>query len=241
MIKGAEIYLIITLTLITITLKAQNILVGAGAGGGTFEMNSTKEYDQTIVNLLPFKPVLTDNFPPYFFYKTEVIYCFPKILAVGMNFHSTSTGSRLTLADYSGYYIHDNVQKGLFPGLKIILGKAPGKSNGLNLILEGGVSFSTMDETIDLAVADESYTDVAKYKAQGFFVQPGICYFRNIFSQVKLSMNISYYYGFEKGYHMPDEKDQKLFNSETGNRIKPQWDGIRVGITAYWGFHNNSN
>ena len=240
-LKYTKIYLVIALLVLTKALEAQNLLVGAGIGGGTFEMNSIKDYDQTIVNLLPFKPVLTDNFPPYFFYKAEVIYCFPKILAVGLNFHTTSTGSRLTLSDYSGYFTHDNVQKGLFPGVKIMLGKAPGKSDGFNFLLEGGAAFSTMDIKVDLTVADESQTDNANYKAQGFFVQPGICYFRNIYSNVKLCANISYYYGFEKGYHMPNEKDQKIFNSETGKQIKPQWDGIRLGITAYWSFRNNLN
>ena len=239
-LKYSKIYLIIALMALTTALKAQNLLVGAGIGGGTFEMNSIKDYNQTIVKLLLFKPVLTDNFPPYFFYKAEVLYCFPKILAIGLNFHTTSTGSRLALSDYSGSFEHDNVQKGLFPGVKIMLGKAPGKSNGLNLLLEGGAAFSTMDVERVFKLADESQTDQIDYNAQGFFVQPGICYFRNIYSNIKLCANVSYYYGFEKGYHLPNEKDQKLFNSESGKPIKPQWDGIRFGITAYWSFRNNA-
>jgi len=70
----------------------------------------------------------------------------------------------------------------------------------------------------------------------GIFVQPGICYFRNITSRIKVCANISYYYGIEKGYHLPHVKNARLINSETNEPIKPQWDGIRLGITAYWSF-----
>ena len=66
-LKYAKIYLIITLMALTTALKAQNLLVGAGIGGGTFEMNSIKDYNQSFVKLSPFKAVLTDHCPPYFF------------------------------------------------------------------------------------------------------------------------------------------------------------------------------
>ena len=40
-------------------------------------------------------------------------------------------------------------------------------------------------------IAAESQTDQVDYKALGFFVQPSICYFRNIYSNVKLCANVS--------------------------------------------------
>lgn len=239
-LKNTQIYLIIALTVLSTALKAQNILVGAGIGGGTFKMNSTKEFNQTIVDLLPFKPVLTDNFPPYFIYKAEVLYSFSNILTVGINLSTASTGARLSLADYSGKYTFDNVQKGIFPGIKVFLGKALGESNELKFSLAGGASFSTMKINEEIKVFDESNTDKQDFNAQGLFVQPGICYFRNIVSNIKIGVEISYYYGFEKGYHVPNEKKQKLYNTDTGKSIKPQWDGIRLGITAYWGFITSS-
>lgn len=224
----------------TTTLKAQDLLFGISGGGATFGMKSTKEFNQTIVSLLPFTPSLTDNFPPYFFTKGEFLYCFPKNLALGLSFSSTSTGSRLTLSDYSGKYTFDNIQKGLFPGIKILVGKAPGKSNGFNFSLEGGVAFSKMNIKEELKISEESTTDKMDFTATGFYIQPGIYYFRIINSKIRLSANLSYYYGIEKGYHLPKSKDQRLFNSTTQEPVKPQWDGIRLGLTAYWRFRNNS-
>ena len=231
-----KIYLFAALMAATYSLTAQNILVGLGSGGGTFEMSHEKAFNQSTVNLLPFKPVLMDNFPPYFFYKAEVLYSFPHTFAVGVNVSTTSTGSRLSLADYSGKYTMDQQHSGIFPGIKILLGEAPGKSNGLNLSLEGGFAFSTMKVDEKATVLEETVTNNDKFKATGFYAQPGLCYFINISSKVKICANVSYYKGFEKGYHVPGERDQKIVNSETFVPIRAQWDGIRCGITAYWNF-----
>jgi len=227
-------FLFTILIFATLTLKAQTILFGLGGGGGTFAMTSAKAFNQTLIQLLPFKPVVKDNFPPYFFYKAEAIYCLPRDLAIGINVSTTSTGSRLSLADYSGKYTLDNIQKGLFPGIKIVYGNWQGYPNGINFSLEGGAAFSKMTVTEDLKVFDQSTLNNEEFTALGFYVQPGLCYFKNVIPQLKLSANLSYYYGFEKGYHLPGDKNQRLYNSSSQQPIKPQWDGLRLGITAYF-------
>jgi len=229
-----KLSLFVIVILATTTLKAQNIFVGGGGGGGTFGMNSVKEFNQTIIKQLPFNPVLKDNFPPYIFYNGEVIDSLTENLAVGINLSTTSTGSRHSLADYSGHYTFDNIQKGFFPGIKIFYGAESGCLNEFNLLIEGGVSFSNMIINEELKIFEEFQSDKMELEAMGFFFQPGICYFKNITPRIKVCANISYYFGFEKGYYLPKEKNQILYNQETGKPIKPQWDGIRLGITAYW-------
>lgn len=239
-LNNLKLFLAMTLIVITTTLKAQDLLIGISGGGATFGMKSTKEFNQTIVSLLPFTPVLTDNFPPYFYIKGEFLYCFHKNLALGLNVSSTSTGARLSLADYSGKYTLDNIQKGYFPGVKLLLGEAPGTSNGINFSLEGGVAFSNMIIKEDMEISGESASDEYELSAMGFFVQPGLNYFLCINSKLRFSADLSYYFGIEKGYHLTGSKDQKLLNSKTRKPIKPQWDGIRLGITAYWCLWNNT-
>lgn len=227
-------FLLTLLLFATLALKAQTILFGLSVGGGTFAMTSTKSFNQTLIQLLPFKPVVIDNFPPYFFYKAEAIYCLPQDLAIGINISTTSTGSRLSLADYSGKYTLDNVQKGYFPGIKILYGNWQGQPNGINIALEGGAAFSKMIVTEDLKVFDQSSLNNEEFSALGFYVQPGLCYFKNIIPRLKLCANLSYYFDIEKGYHLPGDKNQRLYNSTSQQPIKPQWDGLRLGITAYW-------
>jgi hypothetical protein len=217
-------------------VQAQNILVGLGGGGAAFSMNSAKTYNQEVAELLSFTPKLTDNFPSYYYYKAEVLYSFGKIIAAGINVYTTSTGSRLTLSDYSGKYRFDNRQKGIFPGIKLLFGKAPALANGLCFALEGGLAVSSMTFDEDLSVFEESQTYTQDFKSFGYFVQPGIYYYHQIIPNVQLAVNASYYLGMEKGYHIPGEKDQVIRSSKTNKEIKPEWDGCRAGVTVYWNF-----
>lgn len=232
--KYFKTYLLLVFILSATTIKAQDILFGASFGGGTFSMNSTKEFNQFISSGLPFKAELTTNFPPYFFLKVEALYSLPKNFAVGVNFTSTSTGARLSYADYSGNYKLDNVQNGLFAGIKILNGGAPGKVTGFNLGLEGGVALSKMKIDETMKVFDQATSDNTRVNSMGFYVQPGVYYFIVPKSQFRFSANVSYYFGIEKGYHLPNQKDAQLINPDTQKQIKPQWDGVRVGVTAYW-------
>jgi hypothetical protein len=226
-------YLVLVFIIIVSTVKAQDNLIGASFGGGTFSMNSTKEFNDDISSGLPFKTELTTNFPPYFFYKAEVLHCF-KNFALGVNVSSTSTGSRLSYADYSGSYKLDNVQHGLFAGIKILDGQAPGKVTGFNLGLECGVAFSKMKMDEKMKVFDQTISDSTRDNSMGLYVQPGVYYFIVPKSHFRFSANVSYYFGIEKGYHLPNKKDAQLINPDTQKQIKPQWDGVRIGVTAYW-------
>ena len=89
-----------------------------------------------------------------------------------------------------------------------------------------------------MQISRESTSDEKKSRAMGFYIQPGLNYFLRLNSKVRFSADLSYYLGIEKGYHLPGSKDQKIYNTTTGKPIKPQWDGIRLGITAYWNLTN---
>ena len=232
-INNLKLYLFVALIIATTSLKAQDLLIGVSGGGATFGMNSTKEFNKVLIKVLPFTPILKEDFPPWIFSKAEVLYCLPKNLALGLTFTSTSTGSRYALSDYSGSYKFDNIQKGLFPGIKVLFGKAPGTSNGINAAFEAGVAFSSMTIKENLTISTEPTSDKSDLKAMGFFIQPGVYYFHVINQKIRLSANLSYYYGIEKGYHLPGNKDQQLINTETNKQVKPQWDLIRVGISAF--------
>lgn len=232
----------ITVATITIVLAlfvsnatvAQKILVGAGGGYATFSMSDTKDYNQWVQNNLPFTPVVTDNFPAWYFLNAEALYCFPRLLAAGLKISTTSTGSRLSLADYSGEYTFDNQQNGWFSSVKLLLGKAPGTHSGSAFSLEGGMAFSTMTFDEEIVVADLESSDEMEFRARGFFIQPGLNYMQLVGEHLALSANVSYYLGFESGYFVKGNKDRKITNDETGEKIKPNWNGLRVGLVLYW-------
>lgn len=218
----------------TLFAGAQKMMLGAGAGYGTFSMSDTKDYNETIQNTLPFTPVLTDDFPGWFYFGGEMLYSFPKNIAAGITISTTSTGSRLHLADYSGEYTFDNLQRGWFPGVKVLLGKAPGQQNGLCFSAEAGMSFSSMHFDEKLLVYEEDASDQGDFSAHGFFIKPGVSYLQNLGQHLILSANVSYYLGFESGYFVNGHSDQKISNPETDEAIKPNWNGLRAGLVLYW-------
>ena len=217
------------------SVGAQKILFGAGGGYATFSMSDTKTYNEWVQGNLPFTPVLTDNFPGWYFIQAEALYSFPKILAAGLKVSGTSTGSRLHLADYSGEYTFDNQQHGWFPGVKLLLGKAPGRTNGPCFSLEGGMAFSSMTFDEKIVVYEEETTDNGEFSARGFYVQPGLTYMQHVGSHFVIAANVSYYLGFESGYFVRGHNDQKITHPDTGEKIKPNWNGLRAGIVVYWG------
>lgn len=233
--KLIKLTVILFLIFLANTTDAQKFLIGAGGGYATFTMNDLKDYNEWVQNNLPFKPALTDDFPGWYFLNTEVLYSLPKIMAAGLKVSTTSTGSRLHLADYSGEYTFDNSQSAWFAGIKLLLGEAPGKKNGPCFSLEGGMGYSSMNFDEEITVYDEEQTDSQDFNALGFYVQPGLCYLQKAGKHIILSANVSYHLGFEKGYYVKGEKDFKITNPETGDKIKPDWNGLRAGIVVYWG------
>ena len=236
MTNSLKITAILLTVLFVNTAVAQKFLLGVGGGYATFNMSDTKDYNKSVQNNLPFTPVLTDNFPGWYFFNAEALYSFPKILAAGLKVSTTSTGSRLHLADYSGEYTFDNQQKGWFPGVKLLLGKAPGRQSGFCASMEGGMAFSSMTFDEKMVVYDEQTDDHQEFSARGFYVQPGLNYMQHVGEQIILSANVSYYLGFESGYFVKGHSDQKITNNDTGKKIKPDWNGLRAGIVVYWAF-----
>ena len=214
---------------------AQKILFGAGGGYATFSMSDLKDYNTTVQNNLPFSPEVTDNFPAWFYLNADVLYSFPRLVAAGLTVSTTSTGSRLHLADYSGEYSFDMQTHSWFPGVKVLLGKAPGRTNGPCFSLEGGMAFSSMSFDEKIAVYEEETNDQQDFSAHGFFVKPGLTYMYHVGSQLIVSANVSYYLGFESGYYVKGNSGQKITNTDTGKRIKPNWNGLRAGLVLYWG------
>ena len=213
---------------------AQKILLGFGGGIAKFNMSDTKEYNRWVQQDLPFTPSITDDFPDWYFFNAEALYSFPKFIAAGLNVSTTSTGSRLHLADYSGEYTFDNVQKGWFPGVKILLGKAPGKQSGPCVSLEGGLAFSSMSFTENIAVYEQQYNDEKEFSAVGYYIRPGVAYMQHIGKHIVVSANISYHLGFESGYYIRGKSDQKIKFIDTDENIKPGWNGLRAGMVVYW-------
>ena len=103
----------------------------------------------------------------------------------------------------------------------------------LNLYSDVGISFSKLKLTEYFMVLDQKLTDKSySYKAQNYFFEPGF----NI-SNTVLFLNVGLYSGYligfgKQAHYTNNDKKVKLYSPETGESIKPDWNGFRFGISV---------
>lgn len=222
------------LLILSASLSAQRFHLGLGSGLGTFNMSDSREFNLAVLESLPFEAKLTDNFPPFLIYRGEIVYDFPKVVSLGFNVSSTSTGSRICVSDYSGSYVFDNLQKAYACGLKTMAGSVLARRQRFCCSLEGGVIWSFLTLKEDFTIFDVASNNVTDCRSFGLYIQPGLNYLWQVASWCTLGGNVSYLVDIQNNYHEKGDKNKTLFNTKTKEPIKPQWDGIRVSVTLYY-------
>lgn len=210
-------------------LAGQELRASFTAGVGTYRMQSLKTYIEIINESLPFSPELVDAFPPSLWYSAEVAVIrgdFSWGLAVSYN----STGSRVSLKDYSGEYLSDRMLSSISPGftagyLLPPLAERITLTPGAML----GVTFSTMkvDETL---VADEEYIDDyhEDFGAFGLYGGPSLRLAWAVTPAVSLELQT----GYILTYGIARFKPKKERDSWSGSyEIHPDWNGLRCGLS----------
>jgi hypothetical protein len=67
-----------------------------------------------------------------------------------------------------------------------------------------------------------------------FFVEPGFIITIPI-SFIKIGLNFSYCIQFgDQAFHLDKNKDNTLQDPVNNTSVKPQWNGIRAGISAFY-------
>jgi len=210
-------------------LAGQELRASFTAGVGTYRMQSLKTYIEIVNESLPFSPDLVDAFPPSLWYSAEVAVSrgdFSWGLAVSYN----STGSRVSLKDYSGEYLSDRMLSAISPGftaeyllppLAARITLTPGA------IL--GVTFSTMkvDETL---VVDEEFIDDnhEDFGAFSLYSGPSLSLAWAMTSAVSLELQTGYILNYGIGRFKPKKERDSWSGSY---EIHPDWNGLRCGLS----------
>lgn len=77
-------------------------------GYSTFQLNQLRDYNANILNALPVEGRLVSDFPGYFTYSGSIQCSFESVFA-GLYAGHSSTGSRISYRDYSGYIRFDQI------------------------------------------------------------------------------------------------------------------------------------
>lgn len=214
--------------------NAQEFSFGFQTGIGTYTMDGLKSINGEIPQQLPFETKLIADFPPYFYYQPSVIIRF-KDFGLGLVYSFQSTGSRISARDFSGEYRFDMKVRSNAPGIYSELKLSAKDSFNFNLYLIIGTSFSNLETKEYFKVADTLLTNSGyKFKSQNYYVEPGIK-FQIPVGAFGFAVNLGYLIQFGKQpFHTISNKQDILYNPESHSVIKPEWNGMRLGISVLY-------
>jgi hypothetical protein len=211
---------------------SQRVQIGFGAGKMLYDQRPLKTFNTGISRAIPFETAVTDNFPATFYYQGEAGYNFRRFFA-GLNYAYNSTGSRLTVSDYSGSYHYDVILTGHMPGIS--LGVFTTFSNNLKLYYVGdaGVVFSSL-KLRESFILGEFPDQEEKFdlKARSYFAKPHLRLSYEL-HHVKVSLSGGYFIDFGAPFHMKDDKKHELRNFRN-EKVESGWNGFTTGLSVYF-------
>lgn len=232
-------FLITLLLLISfVRANSQKLSFGFQTGIGTYSMRGLKNINNMVPQDLPFETKLTADFPAYFYYRPSVLIRYNDF-DLGIVYSFQSTGSRVSSKDYSGEYRFDMKVKSSAPGIYGDLKISGEDIFNFNIYTIIGPSFSNLETKEYFKVADTLLTNAAyKFKAQNYFVETGV----NFLIPVKafsFAVNLGYLIQFgEQSFYTGNNKKNILYDAKTQSAVKPEWNGMRVGISVLYNLNN---
>jgi hypothetical protein len=222
-------------------LPAQ-VNVSGRIGIGFYSMSSLKDYQEKRIEALsPIPAEIVTEFPPDVNYKAFI--SFPgrdNQTRFRFYYGFQTTGSRISLADYSGNLTLDMIVNGHMLGAEFEAFSTPVlKVINLKGYLCLGTSTTILKMRDHLDVGenkqDESYT----FYSHGLDVEPGL---RATYKYKKLEFGISlaYLQDAELYFYMKGNKKVKLgYDSE--HLVFPGWSGVRTGFEVSFNLSGKTN
>lgn len=224
------IFIAIILAGIMSSANAQTWKIGFETGVGTYRMDQLKELNAALV--FPFDTKLMSDFPAFIYYQSSIHRIFNQS-SLGLSVAFQSTGSKISRKDYSGEYYFNNTvySSSLCVNYEKLITSF--KSLNFNVYSEAGAIYSylVMKEFLQInntVIAD----DLTELVAFNYIFEPGIN-FSYQFSKIALGLNIGYAVQIGNGaFHLHGEKEAILIEPDTGDKVTPDWTGIRVGLSV---------
>ena len=221
------------LLFLPIFLWSQGIRIGFQSGIEGTLMHELKDFNTYIKSTIPFETKIISNFPAYWYYQPSLGILIRRF-GIGLNYSYNSTGSRISGKDYSGEYRFDMRLNKKSPGVFVdYLLTVSDIGFCLGAELTGGLMYSTLHTEQYLMVNNSTLSnDSYLFISRNYFFQPGfnVTYSWHSF---EFEINIGYLFQFGEGtFQNKSDKQLVLINNSTGNAIKPDWQGLKLGVTV---------
>lgn len=216
---------------LTISVSLAQTTISGKIGYGFYSMGDLKKYQQVRLTSMTDVPVkIVDNFPPYINYKAFVsIPRHADRTKLRLYYGFQTTGSRISLTDYSGKLTFDMIVNGHMLGVEM----EPVTTVLLNVInvrmlICVGTTTTFLKLKDQLSVGDQKVEDSYLFCSHGLDVEPGI---RADYKYKRMSFGLSFGYlqDINLTFYKKGSPKTKLGYSSY-DLVKPNWAGIRTGI-----------
>lgn len=209
-------------------VSGQSPEIGLEIGYGHYKMSNLSEFIIYTREKVPLDTRVVYDYPPYLYYQPEILWGNGNF-SVGMVMAFQSTGSRISVKDYSGEYRLDSRVKSNAPALvykQKILGI---RGIQWRLSAAAGMVFTKMvlEEFLELDNQKE-FEDSFKFHSTSAFVEPGtsISY---TYRFAILAMNLGYFHEFRIS-PLEEEESGRYIDIPLKGRVQSEWSGIRLGV-----------
>ena len=212
---------------------SQEFKVRMQTGIGTYSMKGLKNINDYIINGLPFDTKQVSNFPAYWFYSPSILLS-KNNFSIGPVYSFQSTGSRISAKDYSGEYRFDMKVKSSSIGIYAQFDLWSQQKSTLSFYSTLSAIFSGLEIIEYFNVSDSTLSNSSvNLKSLNYSFEPGVNYTYSFLKQLSLGVNLGYLVPFGKqAFYMGSNKDNTLYDSKNQEPVKPEWNGIRLGITV---------
>jgi len=225
-------YLFLMLIFVFNNLHSQELVLEYHQGLGSYSMTDLKSLNETVKESLPFDTKIVDDFPMYWYFRPGISWRI-KHFEIGCIYQYQSTGSRISVKDYSGNYHFDTQVSSHTPGIKMGYMILENKILSLKIYSIGGIIFSKLKLDEYLEIYEEPLlSEEVGFKGQNYYVEPGIT-MSHTFRFLELAFNLGYNFQLgNQAFYVQNNKDAILQNIKTREPIKPGWTGIRIGLSV---------
>jgi hypothetical protein len=201
-------------------LAGQEVDFLFSGGMGFYSMEDLKKINTEVQQQQPFETRIITDFPPWFNFGGQVtVRAFP-IYRIGVKYVFSSTGSRISSADYSGEYYFDDVVNGHTLGLINSFRIFRYKDLELDIQINLGAIFSSIKTEESITVYDTTLTGKSRFNSTGFFAEPLL---QGTYQWKVLKMGIFLGYLHNQGGRIKTQDGGKT-------STYTNWSGFRFGV-----------
>jgi hypothetical protein len=226
-----KIFISITLFISLVGSVIAQVNVSGRIGCGFYSMKSLEKYQMERMHRMSEIPAqLVTDFPPYINYKAFI--SFPrhgKPAKLRYYYGFQTTGSRISLTDYSGKLTFDQTVNGHMLGIEIgVFSTEITKFINLRGFFCFGATASILKMNDHLEIWEQEYNESFTFYSYGFDAEPGVLATYK-YKKVTFGLSFGYLQDFATTFYLKGDKETKLiYNGDQFTH--PDWAGLRTGL-----------